>query len=164
MVLSSLSGKVYFSFKLWISCVKLAYFSSTLHICSSCEFPLYSIRSLALSEQITRRIGVPLEVDQVILDIRQERRKLFIQTHVQYEWRWNGEHMIYEWNCANTCWGENGSKYSKTLFAEGLSKHQHLLLLTGHTRIHLPKPINARMLQKYRNQHSTPRERLPTFL
>lgn len=58
MVLSSLSGKAYFSFKLWISCVKLAYFSSTLHICSSCEFPLYSIRSLALSEQITRWIGV----------------------------------------------------------------------------------------------------------
>lgn len=61
---------------------------------------------------------------------------------------------------------ENGSKYSKTLFAEGLSKHRHLVLLTGHTRIHLPKPINAVILQKYRNQHSCAeeREQIPTFL
>lgn len=46
----------------------------------------------------------------------------------------------------------NTRVYSNTLFREGRSKHAHLVLLTGHTRIHLPKPINSVILQKSRRR------------
>lgn len=132
MVLSFIqSGKVYFSFKLWISCVNLACLSRTLHI-----FALYWIRSLALSEQITGRLQILRAFDWSTCEWRGR-------------WRWRTH---------------TSETYSNTLFAEGLSEHQHLLLLT-HTHQNPLTRANKRCNPaEIQESAFLRREHIPTFL